>query len=723
MTDARPEYARLIDRISDAYCAVDSDWLVTYWNERMEALTGTPAADAEGDVLWNSVPALGGSRLESHCRAVMETQESRSVELQFGGGSDTWYEVTLYADEGGLSIIAREITERKANEADVRLAETVFENTQDALFLIDVDEAEGEFRLERVNPIYESHTGLTNDELNGQRLRNVFGNEEGGAILENYRECVARREPLEYEEVLSVPDDQSTWETRIAPVVIDGRVEKIVGATRNITDRKERERRYDAIFNQTYQFTGLVDLDGTLLEANDSALEFGGFDRSDVVGNPLWESAWWQLSVDAQEDLKAAIASAGNGEFVRYDEEVQGADGTVTIDFSLRPITDERGDVVMLVAEGRDITDHQRRAQELEQKREFLRQIQRVAAIGGWEVDFQTDAIRWTEEVYRIHEMPPEYEPTVEDGIDFYHPRDRAAITDAFERLKTAGESYDLELRIVTSTGEVRWVRTLGTPWYDDDGDLIGARGAFQDITERKERERKLQQTNDRLEEFTAAVSHDLRNPLTVAQAALELARESGSPEDFDRIEAAHRRMNALITDLLTLARKGQQVEETRPVALAALIESVCETMPGDWNRLAVTLEDYCLEADEARLRQLLENLLTNAVTHGGDDVTIRIGLLEDDEGFYVADDGPGIPPGLREDIFEQGYSTDGDGTGFGLAIVRGIAEAHGWTVTATESADGGARFEVETGQSHADVTHARGRQPDSRAGRRYRGT
>ena len=698
MTDARSECARLIDRITDAYCAVDADWQITSWNDRMEAVTGIPAAAVEGIVLWDAVPELAGSPLESHCRAVMDTHESRSVETPLPGSSGTWLEATLYADESGLSVLARELTESKAREADVRLAETVFENTQDALFLVDVDEAGDEFRLERVNPTYEAHTGLTNDELSGRRLRDVFGDDEGGAILENYRACVRRREPLQYEEVISVPDEQSTWETRISPVVVDGRIEKIVGATRNITERKARERRYDAIFNQTYQFTGLVDPDGTLLEANDSALEFGGFDREDVIGKPLWESGWWQIGVDARETLKDAIESAADGEFVRYDEEVQGTDGTVIIDFSLRPIPDDRGDVTLLVAEGRDITEHTRRAAELEQKREFLRQIQRAAAIGGWEVDFRTGRMRWTAEVYRIHELPAAYEPTVDDGIDFYHPRERATIADAFERLQTTGEGYDLELRIVTATDEVRWVRTLGAPWYDDDGDLLGARGAFQDITDRKERERALQRTNARLEEFTAVVSHDLRNPLTVAQVGLELARESGSPEEFDRIEAAHGRMNALIEDLLTLAHKGQQVEQTRPVELAALIESVCETLPGGWRHLEVTLEDYRLEADDGRLRQLIENLLTNAVTHGGEDVTIQIGLLEDEEGFYVADDGPGIPPSMREAIFDEGYSTVSDGTGFGLAIVREIAEAHGWTVTATERADGGARFEVVTG-------------------------
>jgi len=699
MSNSQSTYERLTERISDACCAVDTECRVTYWNDRMDEWTGVPAAAIEGEVVWDVVPSFRGSKFEGQCREAIQTQEARSFETRFGDPLDSWIEVSIYVNADGLTILSREITERKARQERVELAETLFENTQDALFLIDLDEETDKFQLERVNPAYERHTGLTSDELSGRGLRDVFGFEEGNSILEKYRECVARREPIEYEELVSVPNEGPYWETRIAPVIVDGTVEKLVGATRNITAQKDRERRYDAIFNQTYQYIGLLDTDGTLLEANDSALEFGGLKREEVIGQLFWDTYWWQRDEHTRMQLKDAVTSAANGEFVRYDVEVQGADETAIIDFSIRPITDERDNVVLLVTEGRNITKHKQRARELEQKREFLRQIQSAADIGGWEVDFRTETMRWTDEVYRIHELPTEYEPAVEDGIDFYHPQDRATITDAFERLRKTGDGYDLELRIITAADERRWVRTLGAPWYDDDGTLIGARGAFQDITERKERERELQRTNARLEEFASVVSHDLRNPLTVAQAALELGRESGAAEDFDRIKAAHKRMNALIDDLLTLARNGQQVDETQPIVLQTLLESVCETLPNDRATIDIALGDYRLEGDEARLRQLIENLLSNALTHGGDDVTIRVGRLESRDGFYVADDGPGIPPAIREEIFDQGYSTTSEGTGFGLAIVKGIAEAHGWTVGVTESEDGGARFEVTTAQ------------------------
>jgi signal transduction histidine kinase len=107
---------------------------------------------------------------------------------------------------------------------------------------------------------------------------------------------------------------------------------------------------------------------------------------------------------------------------------------------------------------------------------------------------------------------------------------------------------------------------------------------------------------------------------------------------------------------------------------------------------------DLSVAADPERPQQLFENLFRNSVEHGGTDVTITVGALEEDEGFYVADDGPGIPEEKRDEIFEAGYTTASDGTGFGLAIVAEIAEAHGWEITATESAEGGARFEIRTG-------------------------
>jgi PAS domain S-box-containing protein len=213
-----------------------------------------------------------------------------------------------------------------------------------------------------------------------------------------------------------------------------------------------------------------------------------------------------------------------------------------------------------------------------------------------------------------------------------------------------------------------------------------------RDITEQHEQRRKLRRQNDRLEKFASIVSHDLRNPLNVARGRLDLVENEVDSEHLDAIANAHERMDDLITNLLALAREQELTTNLEPVALGRLCEDcwrTVETSDATLENDATTL----VEADESRLRQLIENLVSNAVEHGSEEVTIRIDDLPD--GFYVADDGPGIPPEHRDHVFETGYSTDSDGTGFGLSIVKEIVDDHGWEITITESADDGARFEI----------------------------
>jgi PAS domain S-box-containing protein len=270
-----------------------------------------------------------------------------------------------------------------------------------------------------------------------------------------------------------------------------------------------------------------------------------------------------------------------------------------------------------------------------------------------------------------------------------------------------------------------------------------------------RRRERELSRQNERLEEFASVVSHDLRNPLSVAAGYLDVLRgqltdtlsdagaapavdegENGNghgggtgtgtgteggqlPTDvmrsLDRIERAHGRMERLISDLLTLAREGQQVGETTPVRLG---EAARRAWAGvDTADATLSLEgDRRLRADPDRLASLFENLFRNAVVHGGPTVTVRVGPTAD--GFFVADDGPGIPPDERDRVFERGYSTGGEGTGFGLSIVRGVAQAHGWTVGVEAAADGGARFVVSGVDSDGDTDgFPRGREHGNRTG------
>ncbi len=271
--------------------------------------------------------------------------------------------------------------------------------------------------------------------------------------------------------------------------------------------------------------------------------------------------------------------------------------------------------------------------------------------------------------------------PTARRLADAEEPVGRPASTVVPDPLLAAGG----EPRAITVDGTRRWFRLREVDLHEHGAVLLAA-----DRTEQVRSQRQLREQNERLEQFTRVAAHDLRNPLNAIAGYTDLARQTDDVGKLENVDPAIDRIETLIEDLLTLGEEGQVVEDTVTLSLTTIAHRA-------WRRLGtvdagIEVEaDTRLLADERRFTQLLENLFANAVTHGGDGVTVTVGPCPD--GFYVADDGVGIPTEDRAEVFEYGYSTHG-GTGLGLPVVRSIAVAHGWTVTVTEADDGGARFE-----------------------------
>jgi len=221
----------------------------------------------------------------------------------------------------------------------------------------------------------------------------------------------------------------------------------------------------------------------------------------------------------------------------------------------------------------------------------------------------------------------------------------------------------------------------------------------LNDVTELEASRRQISQQNEQLDAFAGTVSHDLRSPLHIANGQVGLLKKKYDDDRLDKIDDAHRRMETLIDELLVLARDGTQVGEMEPVGLKACATASWQQAKTPAATLDVT-DDRRMNADPTRLQQLLENLIRNAIAHGGNDVTVTIGTTTD--GFYIADDGTGIPEDKRQDVFDMEYTTSHQGTGLGLYITSRIVEGHGWEITVSESVDGGARFNI-TGVEWAD--------------------
>ncbi len=279
------------------------------------------------------------------------------------------------------------------------------------------------------------------------------------------------------------------------------------------------------------------------------------------------------------------------------------------------------------------------------------------------------------------------YEPDAligECAFDFTHPDDREMVFTSLSSVIERGELSPIEFRVAHADGSWIVLESRGRNLLDDpliEGVVVYTR----DVTERVQREQKLEQ-------FSQVVSHDLRNPLGIAQMYLEEVRREGELSDLNRIDRALDRMDTLIDTLLTLAREGQTIDEPEGVQLRGIVEDAWAHVDTGDATLDVDGVQQPVIADPERLQTLFENLFRNAVEHGGETVNIRVGRKNGV--LAIEDNGPGIAPQVRDEVFTFGYSTGGGG-GTGLSIVQAIAEAHGWDIDILAGKEGGARFEI----------------------------
>jgi len=527
----------------------------------------------------------------------------------------------------------------------------------------------------------------------------------------------------------AVPDeslDPDEWETIDGLYIIDEivsvPVEKAVlyrrlenllerrSLSEELTTRYERSQtRFRSLFHATPDPAFVVS-GGRISYANDAFCSQTGLDREQVIDTPLAE-----LPAFDEESLRKLLGGADAAMSTTVDSDERGSE-TVTLtntagehrsfETNLNPMQmgDRRGVVVVL----RDVTERLRRERDLKRTEQRFEQIATNVNELLWLIDVDVGTIEY---------MSPGFETLVGSNVEIgpnespsailslVHPDDTAAVEDTIDRMiadavnKTTDDAYHFEFRIENGDGGTRWLEGDGYPIRDDDGGVHRYVGVFEDFTEYKQRERLLERQNERLEEFAGIVSHDLRNPIQVLVARLDQLA-NGAPVD-DHLPAMDRalgRMEGLIDDLLSLAQEGETVTALEPISLAATADDAWTTIDSPSATLLVE-SDTTFVGDPSRFQQLLANLFRNAVEHGGLDVTVRVGALpesrDDARGLYVADDGPGIPVDQRERVLERGYSTQDNGTGFGLNIVTDIVEAHGWEIAIDESADGGARFEL----------------------------
>ncbi|MFB6188541.1 MAG: sensor histidine kinase [Halapricum sp.] len=262
-----------------------------------------------------------------------------------------------------------------------------------------------------------------------------------------------------------------------------------------------------------------------------------------------------------------------------------------------------------------------------------------------------------------------------------------AALQDELDVIEARTDRIEVEEFLDLSA---EYVETVKVPWRDSAGDVQGIVGLTQDITAQKERQHAFQRQHERMVKTALVAAHEFRNELQIAIGRLELL--DCEDEQLTRVDESLDRLESIADTIVELSRTDPTVSEQKPVWLSRLAREIWVTLAE--SQATLTIEDDArVLADQESASLLLQNLFQNALDHVGPEVTITVGATDD--GFFVADDGPGIDISPPARAFDAGFTTVEGNTGFGLYVVRMIADNHDWTVSLSDSPDGGARFDI----------------------------
>ncbi|RDZ64188.1 two-component system sensor histidine kinase/response regulator [Haloferax sp. Atlit-12N] len=736
--DSDSLYRTVVEQSHDAiFIAQDGDF--RFWNRRLTELTGRSDDELAETALLDVIHPDDREKVSR----ISETRRR-------GGDAPVSYEVRLVDADGGVRECAanvkdieyhgsygvlvsmRDVTEQRATEAQFR---GLVELARDLVTLVGTDG-----RIKYQSPSVTDVLGFEPGELAGRRVADLIHPDDWErveAVFDHALQTGADgTEAVRYRHRNA--EGSWTWIESIGSNQADTSVGGFVVTSRNVTEQRsyeQRLKRYETIVESIGQGAYVVDEAGVVQFINEAALSRTSIPMSAFVGrhtSALRDAGY--LAAEYYERVEAALDAILDGESTRerFEIELSLPEKSYVVEFTVSPIVGDDGEVVGAVGISTDVTARKRYEQRLNALHASTRRLtgttsrEEVAEIvceaatevldyaisGVLLYDESLDALvptAFTDEAWAVFgDVPP-------------IPRGEGLTWEVFERGEhNLYRDVDSNPRRFVLDAGVKEELIVPIPDHGvffvaslDDDSLADQRIALAkvlaantravlDRVEREQqlrrRERELASQNEQLESFASVVSHDLKNPLNAAMGYLELARERYDDDELDRVAAAHDRMADIVEDVLALARNGQTVDEAERLSLGSVAEAAWTTAASNAPEATLVVDgDVAVDAHRGRLRQLLENLFSNAIRHGGDDVTVGVGPLDDRAGFYVEDDGPGIPPDDRPRIFEAGYTTSSEGTGFGLSVVMSVVNAHGWSVWFVESDDGGARFEITT--------------------------
>ena len=672
---------------------------------------------------------------ESFIEGIEQTlsgREPTKTELELADGTLIERTYIPYAlPDGEASMwVYRDVTDERERE---RLLEGLFEDSLQGIGIKEiVTDDEGnpvDYIYRAVNETFAEMTGLDPEEVIGKRVTEVLPGIEETNFIERFGEVALTGESVTFEEY-SEPLGRHYEVSAFSPQ--PGRCITIFS---DITERKEHEQelaRFKTFVENSSDIIVHIGESGKMLYQSPGTMRVFNHEPGVNVGKSVFEF----IHPDDRERVFNTFVEGLTNPEKRFDElemRLEDADGGY-VWVEAGAVDQSHTDVGGIVVSLRDISERKAREEELKRYGETLEALQKMTRTlfdADDEQDATEIALAGIEDIlsfeiaglWRFEDG--KLEPTVitEQGRDLvetppvYSPDNKSLSWEAFESgeiryvedMTTTENRYNedtaIKSEIIAPLGQYGVLNVGATrtgAFSEDDLTLVELWAStvttvlsrIEREQELRSREREIARERDRLEEFFSVLSHDLRNPLNVAVSRLELLGDEVQNEHLDAAQRGLDRMERLLEDLLVLVREGNSVDNPDAVQLCNLAHQCWGTVQmGDATLDCQT--EQAIIADRSRLAQVFENLFRNAVEHAelDSELVITVGDLSD--GFYIEDNGPGIPEADRVRVFESGYSTTQTGTGLGLAIVRRIVQAHGWEIRATDAENGGARFEI----------------------------
>lgn len=744
LTESESSYRILVEASPDGICRLLNDGKITFCNKKALKLLGLKKhEEITGKNISEFLINSDGFYDETLVQNILSFHGQNITECWLTGEHNKKIpvEIVVIIDEtkSEIILILRDLSDKIRKEEQVkkhreRLA-LALEATSDAIWDWNVKRDKGFY-----SPRYYTMLGYNPDDFspNSKYWEELLHPGDRNRIISRLSEYVEGTRDHYIEEFrLRCKDGSYKWilgRGKIIETDEQGRATRIIGTHQDITYRKlseqrlkENESKLLAVFNQTFQFTGLIDITGKLISVNSTALSFIGKEESELIGKYFWETPWWTHSEYEQNRLKETIKKAVSGETSRYFTTHKNTLGNLSfVDFTLKPIKDSTGNIEFLLAEGRDITETINAEQALKRSEEGLIEAQKLAKIGSFRYNIESGVMYWSDELYQIFDVSSgSFKPDFEYFFEIVDSTDGVIFEQNGFQENWKNIPFNLEYLVKTIKGVSKHIQIISKHKVRD-GKLHEIVGTVQDISDRKRIENELivaknmAMKSDKLKsEFLAQMSHEIRTPINILLSSSSLIEEfvkHNVDEDilmlFNGMRRAGKRIIRTIDLILNMSELQtgtynfslKQLDLQDEILKNLFIEFKNSTKEkGLTFSILNNATDTIVKGDEYTLNQIFANLLDNAIkyTHDGKIEILLENPSPKELDVTISDTGIGMSAEYLSKIFEpfsqedQGYTRKYEGNGLGLSLVKKYCELNSSKISVRSQKGVGTTFNV----------------------------